>query len=127
MENGAADKYKFGDFELDRVRGVLKRNGETLALNPKSIDLLLELVANRGNVVTKDELLDRVWPGQFVEENNLTVQISALRKAFGEKKGENRFIVTVPGNGYKFVGELDDESNGEIEVENRTIERIFIE
>jgi DNA-binding winged helix-turn-helix (wHTH) protein/TolB-like protein/Tfp pilus assembly protein PilF len=127
MENGTADRYRFGEFELDRLRGVLKRNGETLALNPKAFDLLLELVVNRGDVVTKDVLLERVWPDQFVEENNLTVQVSALRKVFGEKKGENRFIVTVPGNGYKFVGELDDESNGEIAVENHTIERIVIE
>ncbi len=127
MVNGRADTYKFGDFELDRMRRVLTRNGELIALNPKAFDLLLELVSNRGHVVTKDVLLERVWPGQFVEENNLTVHISALRKAFGEKKGENRFIVTVSGNGYKFVGDLEDPSSDEIEIENQTIERIVIE
>src|SRR5688572_30765503 len=107
MERRTADRYRFGDFELDRLRRVLTRNGEPLALNPKAFDLLLELVVNRGDVVTKDVLMERVWPGQFVEENNLSVQISALRKVFGEKKGENRFIATVSGNGYRFVGELD--------------------
>ena len=127
MERVLADRYKFGDFEVDRHRRMLKRNGEPLSLNPKAFDLLLELVANRGDVVTKDLLLERVWPGQFVEENNLTVQISALRKAFGERKGENRFIVTVSGNGYKFVGDADEDGDAEIAVENRTIERIVIE
>ncbi|HKP68762.1 MAG TPA: winged helix-turn-helix domain-containing protein [Pyrinomonadaceae bacterium] len=127
MEPELADRFKFGDFEIDRQRRTLKRSGETVPLNPKAFDLLLELVANRGDVVTKDVLLERVWPGQYVEENNLTVQISALRRVFGEKKGDNRFIVTVSGNGYKFVGGVDDESDAEFSVENRTIERILIE
>lgn len=127
MKNGTADRYEFGDFQLDRLRRVLMRNGEPISLNPKAFDLLLELVLNRGEVVTKDVLLERVWPGQFVEENNLTVHISALRKVFGEKKGENRFIVTVSGNGYKFVGGVDDAPDGEIAIESRTIERIIIE
>src|SRR5687768_14109868 len=127
MDRETADRYKFGDFEVDRLRRVLRRDGEPIALNPKAFDLLLELIDNRGEIVTKDVLLERVWPGQFVEENNLTVQVSALRKAFGEKKGENRFIVTVSGNGYKFVGGADDEWDREIDIENRTIERIVIE
>ena len=127
MDRETADSYKFGDFEVDRLRRVLKRNGEPIALNPKAFDLLLELIDSRGQVVTKDVLIERVWPGQFVEENNLTVQVSALRKALGEKKGENRFIVTVSGNGYKFVGGADDEWNQEFDIENRTIERIVIE
>jgi TolB-like protein/DNA-binding winged helix-turn-helix (wHTH) protein len=127
MNRETADRYKFGDFEVDRLRRVLKRDGEPIALNPKAFDLLLELINNRGDVVTKDVLLERVWPGQFVEENNLTVQISALRKAFGEKKGDNRFIVTVSGNGYKFVGGSEDDWDQEIDIENRTIERIVIE
>ena len=80
MESLPVDKYKFCDFELDRARRVLTRNGEHIALSSKALALLLELVENHGTVVTKDALLERVWSGQFVEENNLTVQISALRK-----------------------------------------------
>ena len=127
METRISDTYKFGDFQLDPLRRVLMRNGEPLALNPKAFDVLLELVVNRGDVVTKEDLLERVWPGQFVEENNLTVHISALRKAFGDKKGANGFIVTVSGSGYKFVGGLDDDPGSEISVESHTIERIVIE
>lgn len=77
-----------------------------VALNSKTFDLLLTLVENYGKVLGKDELLEKVWEGQFVEENNLTVQISALRKIFGESKNENKFIVTIPGKGYKFIAEI---------------------
>ena len=103
METLKAAKFRFGDFELDCARRSLIKNGEPVALKSKAFDLLRQLVENHGSVVSKDELLEEVWPGQFVEENNLTVQISALRKVFGDKAGSNRFITTVPGKGYSFV------------------------
>ncbi|MBK8467513.1 MAG: winged helix-turn-helix domain-containing protein [Chloracidobacterium sp.] len=88
---------------MDCARRSLKRNGEPLTLTSKTFDLLQQLVENHGSVLSKDELLDRVWPGQFVEENNLSVQISALRRVFGDKNGAYRFITTVPGKGYSFI------------------------
>lgn len=107
METLTAAKFRFGDFEMDCSRRALTRRGEPLTLHSKSFDLLVQLVENCGNVLSKDELLERVWPGQFVEENNLTVQISALRKVFGARKGKPNFIVTVPGRGYSFVQEVE--------------------
>ena len=87
----------FAEFELDTAHRRLMREGEQVVLNPKAFDLLVFLAENRGRVVTKDEILDGVWDGQFVEEANLTVQMSTLRKALGEKKNSPQFLVTVPG------------------------------
>ncbi len=80
METLAAARFRFGDFELDCARRSLKRNGQKVTLAPKAFDLLQQLVENHGSFMSKDELMDRVWPDQFVEENNLTVQIAALRQ-----------------------------------------------
>ena len=66
--------------------------------------MLSVLAAAKGDIVTKDELLTRVWPGQIVEENNLQVQVSALRKAFDEDKSGQSYLVTVPGRGYRLIG-----------------------
>jgi predicted ATPase/DNA-binding winged helix-turn-helix (wHTH) protein len=98
--------FSFGDFELSGAKRTLLKGGELVALNSKTFDLLLALVENHGQILTKDEILDKVWEGQFVEENNLTVQISALRKILGEKKDEHQFIATITGKGYKFVHEI---------------------
>ena len=74
--------YSFADFRLDPERRLLVHQGENVALHPKSFDLLLALIENRDRVLSKNELLELVWENQFVEENNLAVQISALRKIF---------------------------------------------
>nr|MBA3633288.1 transcriptional regulator [Acidobacteriota bacterium] len=97
METLTVKTFSFGDFELDSAKRLLLKKGQAVSLNSKTFDLLLALVENHGQILSKDELLEKVWANQFVEENNLTVQISALRKIFGEKKGEHQFIVTVPG------------------------------
>ncbi|HMS44064.1 MAG TPA: winged helix-turn-helix domain-containing protein, partial [Pyrinomonadaceae bacterium] len=104
MTEAAEKTFSFDDFELSGAKRLLLKKGEAVALNSRTFDLLLTLVENRGRILSKDELLETVWEGQFVEENNLTVHISTLRKIFGEKKDEHRFIVTIPGKGYKFVG-----------------------
>lgn len=127
MINGTENKFSFAEFELDTTTRRLLRNGQTVTLNPKAFDLLSALVKSRGRILSKDELLETVWEGQFVEENNLSVHISALRKIFGEKKGEHQFIVTVPGKGYKFVAELNYQNSDEIVVTTHKIERIVIE
>ncbi|PYT00029.1 MAG: hypothetical protein DMF63_08650 [Acidobacteria bacterium] len=100
-------RLKFGEYELDSSRRLLLRLGKPVSLFPKAFDLLEHLIENRGSVISKDELLERIWPGQFVEENNLTVQISAIRKVFGERKGEQKFIATVGGRGYSFVEKVE--------------------
>ncbi len=115
MKTASEQIFSFEDFELNGAKRTLLKRGEVLSLNSKTFDLLLTLVENHGQILSKNELLDKVWENQFVEENNLTVQISALRKIFGEKKGEHQFIVTIPGKGYKFVAEIgapSEKSNG---------------
>lgn len=104
MTEATEKTFSFDDFEISGAKRLLLKKGEVVALNSRTFDLLLTLVENRGRILSKDELLETVWEGQFVEENNLTVHISTLRKIFGEKKDEHRFIVTIPGKGYKFVG-----------------------
>lgn len=99
----ASKRYIFNEFEADADRRVLFKNGTLVPLHSKAFDVLIALLENSDEVISKDELLDRVWTDQFVEESNLPVQISALRKVFGEKRNENRFIVTVAGKGYCFV------------------------
>src|SRR5687767_2229658 len=106
METLATGTFFFGEFGINAEKRRFTKSGETINLNPKAFDLLLVLVENHGKILSKNELLDTVWADQFVEENNLTVHISALRKIFGEKKGKNRFIVTIPGRGYTFVADV---------------------
>lgn len=105
-ETNSNNTFSFGDFALSGARRSLLKNGETVSLNSKTLDLLLVLVENHGQVLSKNELLEKVWENQFVEENNLSVQIAALRKIFGEKKGEHQFIATIPGKGYKFIADV---------------------
>jgi DNA-binding winged helix-turn-helix (wHTH) protein/tetratricopeptide (TPR) repeat protein len=121
--------YEFGSFQLDAQRRLLLREGEAVQLPSKSFDMLLLLVENGGRVIDKDELLERVWPDTVVEENNLTVNMSALRKALGETRGANRYIATVPGRGYQFVAtvsEIGDEPEDLI-IERQSISRVVIE
>jgi DNA-binding winged helix-turn-helix (wHTH) protein/TolB-like protein/Tfp pilus assembly protein PilF len=125
MESSGNYRIVFGEFELDRAHRRLYRDGDTVALYAKAFELLDFLVRRNGEVVSKDELLANVWPDQFVEEANLSVQISALRKALGETKNEPRFLVTVPGVGYKFTAEIKARNvEGEIAIERPTIERM---
>ena len=86
MIEAAEQTFSFVDFELDTVKRRLLKDGAPVMVNPKALDLLSALVRHHGEVLSKEELLDTVWKNQFVEENNLTVHISALRKIFGEQK-----------------------------------------
>ena len=98
--------FEFGPFRLDRARRRLLREGRAVPLTSKVFDTLLALVECGGEVVEKDELMKRVWPDSFVEEGNLTQNISVLRKTLGESPGANRYIVTVPRVGYRFVADV---------------------
>jgi serine/threonine-protein kinase len=95
--------YEFGDFRLDARRRLLVRDDATVALTPKTFDLLLTLVQHRGQVLSKEELLRRIWPRTAVEASNLTQNIFVLRKTLGETPNDHNYIVTAPGHGYRFV------------------------
>ena len=85
---------------------VLLRDGQPVPLTPKAFEILLALVRHPGRVLTKEELFQLVWPDAFVEENNLPRNVSALRKALGEEPTEHKFVMTVPGQGYRFVASV---------------------
>src|SRR5258708_37275999 len=93
--------YRFGGFELNPVTRQLLAEGLPVALGARALDVLLALIERRERLVTKEELLELVWPGLVVEENNLQVQISALRKILGPQS-----IATIPGRGYRFAAVL---------------------
>src|SRR5215813_7526201 len=95
--------YEFGPFRLDPVERMLQRGNDLLSLTPKALDTLIVLVENSRHVVTKDELMNRVWPDIYVEETNLAQHISMLRKALGEREEGGQYIETVPKRGYRFV------------------------
>ena len=123
VSSGSEEKervvYEFDAFRADPVRRVLYRRGEPVAITPKALSILLVLLERAGDVVEKKELIERVWPGMFVSDANLTQNVFSLRKTLGERAGGNRFIATVPGQGYSFVGEvqrLERQSTGEFPI-----------
>jgi len=113
--------YEFGLFRVEAAKRVLLRGGEVVPLTPKCFDLLLALVETSAEVIGKDDLMNRVWPDSFVEEGNLTYNISMLRKALGEKASEHQYIVTIPGRGYQFSAAVRELSN---EATARSAERV---
>jgi DNA-binding winged helix-turn-helix (wHTH) protein/Tol biopolymer transport system component len=121
--------YRFDRFELDVVKRVLLRDGEIVRLTSKRFDILLTLVRNSQRIVDKDELMSEVWSDTVVEESNLTHNISALRRALGERPDDHRFIVTIPGQGYRFVAEVIGAADLEDEeiVYERTRSHLVIE
>ncbi|RQP23169.1 ATP-binding protein [Piscinibacter terrae] len=94
--------YRFGDFEVHALRRRLLNHGKPVIIGARAFDVLLVLIERRGDLVSKNELIDLVWPGLVVEEHNLTVQVSALRKLLGAQA-----IATVPGRGYQFTAGLE--------------------
>ncbi len=99
--------YSFGLFQLDTNQRLLLRRGEPVPLTLKAIEILLVLVEAKGQVVSKDDLLRRVWPDAFVEEGNLATNVHLLRRALGKQPGKREYIETIPKRGYRFVGEVD--------------------
>src|SRR6185436_12289168 len=91
--------YVFESYRLDIGERYLLKNGKRLQLTDKAFDILTVLVRESGRLVSKDDLLLKVWPDSFVEENNLDKHVSRIRKALGEKKGNPKFIETVRGHG----------------------------
>ena len=104
--------YEFGSFRADGRRKTLTRNGQPIPLPAKAFDVLYALLQKPGQTVPKDELMKEVWPDTFVEEGNLTQMIFLLRKALEETGGGQSLIVTVPRQGYRFVGDLTPPATG---------------
>jgi DNA-binding winged helix-turn-helix (wHTH) protein len=102
----AKQLYEFGPFRVDPDKELLLRGDETVPLTPKTFQILLVLIRNKKEVVTKDELMRAVWPDTFVEEANLSRNIFLLRKALGESLQDHQYVVTVPGRGYRFAEEV---------------------
>ena len=98
------DQISFGPFRFDLGDSKLSFQGAPISLGSRALDILRVLALAKGNVVSKDRLLDAVWPGMAVEENNIQVHISALRKELDKRADGESFIVTVPGRGYRLVG-----------------------
>ena len=133
MQATAAHLYEFGDFRLDTAKRLLQRlDGTTVPLTPRVFETLLYMVEHHDTVLDKERLMEAVWPDSIVEENNLSQNISTLRHIFGETPGSHRYVVTVPGRGYRFVAEVNDRTDsgsaavkaeqgtGPILTENRT-------
>jgi DNA-binding winged helix-turn-helix (wHTH) protein/pimeloyl-ACP methyl ester carboxylesterase len=99
--------YRFGPFHLDVRERLLSRGGDVIPLRLKVFDTLVVLVENAGRLVTKQELLDMVWPETTVEENNLNHNVSVLRKALGERATGQQYIETVPRVGYRFAAAVE--------------------
>jgi TolB-like protein/DNA-binding winged helix-turn-helix (wHTH) protein/tetratricopeptide (TPR) repeat protein len=113
MSGQARVIYQFGPYRLDSAQHLLFRDDEVISLAPKAAETLVVLVENHGRLVEKDELMKAVWPDTFVEEANLTVHISALRKLFQDEAHPGGFIETIPRRGYRFVGTVVERSEAE--------------
>ena len=128
MSKEAKHFYEFGPFRVDPDKRLLLRDNRPMPLQPKAFETLLVLVQHSETVVLKDDLMKSVWPDTFVEESNLAQNIFVLRKTLGDAAGEHRYIVTVPGRGYRFtekvrlVPEEDD-----ILLARRSITRVAID
>ena len=108
--------YEFGSYRLDTEEKLLVRDGRAVSLPPKDLETLVVLVERSGHVVSKDELLQKVWPGIFIEEGNLARHIFNIRQVLGEGPDGRNYIETVPKRGYRFIGVLEEHDNGQPKV-----------
>lgn len=102
--------YGFGPYRLDAVERVLLRDGQPVILPPKDLETLLALVERAGHIVEKEELLEKVWPGVFVEEGNLSRRIFNLRQVLGDTEDGRKYIETIPKRGYRFIAALQEDT-----------------
>ncbi len=106
MTSGPKVLYEFGPFRVDPEKQVLLRDNQPVSITPKTFETLLVLVRHSREVVSKDDLMKELWPDAFVEEANLSQNIFMLRKALGDTPEDRRYIVTLPGKGYRFLSEV---------------------
>jgi DNA-binding winged helix-turn-helix (wHTH) protein/TolB-like protein/Tfp pilus assembly protein PilF len=112
--------YQFGPFELDPAERLLFFNGRAVPVTPKAFDMLVFLVERSGHLCQKDELMKALWPDSFVEEGNLSVTVSSLRKVLGDDRGHQRYIETVSKRGYRFAAAVNHvirEDQAEVHIE----------
>ena len=103
MDEDLAQKYEFGEFQLDMAESVLRRRNEIVPVTPKAIQALELLVQSGGRVLSRSEMIEKLWPDSFVEESNLTVTISMLRRVLGDNDNGAAFIETIAKRGYRFI------------------------
>src|ERR1700722_12182816 len=128
MSKESKQFYEFGPFRLDPERLLLLRDNQPVALPPKAFETLLVLIRRSETVVLKDDLMKSVWPDTFVEESNLAQNIFVLRKSLGETSGANRYIVTIPGRGYRFAEKVRlVPASEEIVVQSQSVTRVVID
>src|SRR5437867_5820222 len=129
MRNPARHFYEFGDFRLDADKHRLLRDGEVVPLSPKAVEALFVLVRNPGKPLEREALMQAVWADTFVEDANLTVAISHLRRALGQNGETAEYIETIPRLGYRFVAEVREayEEPKSLIIEKHTQSRTVIE
>lgn len=116
MSASPASFYEFGSFCLDPSVPLLMRDGEPVQLPPKAVETLVVLVAHGGRVISREELIEAVWPDTIVEENNLSVNVSLLRKALGEDEDGKKYIETISRRGYRFTGQVRERPVEDLEL-----------
>jgi predicted ATPase/DNA-binding winged helix-turn-helix (wHTH) protein len=112
VDDEAQRNLQFGPFELSSKERVLRREGEVLPLGSRALDILIYLAGRPGEVISKQELIDHVWPDVTVEEGSIRVHVAAIRKALGDGQFGNRYIANIKGRGYSFVGNVVSRSGG---------------
>src|SRR5438094_3327018 len=129
MPSAVRHFYEFGQFRLDADKRRLLREGQLVPLSPKAVEALFVLVRNPGKPLEREVLMQAVWADSFVEDANLTVAISHLRKALGQNNEAAEYIETVPRVGYRFVADVREirEEPAPLIVEKRTLSRTVIE
>ena len=111
---GGGPTISFGPFHLVATRRLLLEGDKPVRLGSRAFDILTTLVERAGEVVSKEELIARAWPRTFVEEANLKIQVSALRRALGDGQDCHRYVVTVPGRGYNFVSPVSHQEPAQV-------------
>src|ERR1700758_3230252 len=106
MNHNPRDIFGFGQFRVDPTERLLLRNGTPIHITDKAFDALLVLLPKAGHLVERSELIATIWEQTFVEDGNLTVAISTLRRALGEHGNQSKYIETVPRRGYRFVADV---------------------
>ncbi len=129
MATGPKILYEFGPFRVDPEKQVLLCENQPVAITPKTFETLLILVRHSREVVSKDELMSVLWPDAFVEEANLSQNIFMLRKALGDTPEDRRYIVTLPGKGYRFVAEVREvtQDGGDVVIASRSRSQMVVE
>jgi len=129
MSSNSGNFYDFSIYRVDEAERLLLRGDEVVPLTPKAFEMLLALLESSGHVLTKEELMKRVWPDTIVEEANLSHNIYKLREALGEGRNGEKYIETVPRRGYRFVAKVTErrDEGADLIVEEHSRARIVIE